>query len=809
MRGAVAGVAALVASSFLVVAPAGAMTRGTYDMPVSTFAGGLGGGPATNLSISPNAIAVVGDTLYIAEQADFRKVDLTTGISSLIATNPWNLYAPADPTVLHGACAIAPAPDGTLYVGEPGKVVHLDAQYRPTDVALVSGENPCALAVEANGDVLMSGNGMLLYRIDPGAGTVTAIWPTMNGAGFSVFNPVAIATMPNGDFLIAENNGRVMRSTPQGDMTVFAGTGTYTDRGDGGPAIDADVHATGLAVAADGSVYVAEGTRVRRIDTDGIITTVAGDDNYAIGNDGSPPTETEFGGLKGISLDAEGVPVVAENGSGRVRRLGETVETLAGRYGSSSCGGGDGGPAIDAQFGQPLELAGAPDGSILVSDTGARCIRRIDPSGTVSTYALAAGGHMIVAPDGTVVLGGGNLLESISPGGARTVLAGVPGISGGFAPGGLATLTVLDTVTALTFDPQGRIVFATGATIARLDTDGYLRQIAGNGFPTTGGDGGPAFAAKVSVVRGMAYDAMGRLVIADGTRIRRIDLSGTITTVATLTEAAGPLSFDGAGNLYFISAGHSVKRMSPLGVVTDVTAAATANPNPSPDGTLASKALFVQYYGLNGLLITRDGRVLVSDSLGRIREVALAVGFSSSSPNPAYVGQAVTFVAAPTSPTASGSMSFYDGTTLLGTRTVVGGLASLSTWKLGLGAHDITATFTQKGSTAPVQVLSVTQQIVAAPTNITVAAPWLVLAGHSAVFRVRVNRVSPASGRVSGGTVTFFDNGVPLATVAATFGRVYYASRLVTRGTHQITASFSGSASDLTSTSAPSTLTAM
>src|SRR5262249_21179393 len=183
------------------------------------------------------------------------------------------------------------------------------------------------------------------------------------------------------------------------------------------------------------------------------------------GSDGDPPAATEFAYLKGISLDAEGVPVVAEVGSGRVRRLGETVETIAGRHDSSSCGGGDGGPAIDAQFGQPLQLAGAPDGSILVSDTGARCIRRIDPSGTVSTYALAAGGHLIVAPDGTVVLGGGNLLESISPGGTRTVLAGVPGISGGFSPGGPATLTVLDSVTALTLDPQGRIVFATGATI--------------------------------------------------------------------------------------------------------------------------------------------------------------------------------------------------------------------------------------------------------------------------------------------------------------------------------------------------------
>jgi sugar lactone lactonase YvrE len=261
VRAGAAGVAAMLLSSFLAVAWAGATTRAPYDMPVSTFAGGLGAGPATNLGVLPNAIGIVGDTLYIAEQSAFRAVDLSTGISRVVATNPWNIVAPVDSTVLHGACAIAPAPDGTLYIGEPGKVVHLDAQYRLTDVAVTPREHPCALAVEANGDVLMSGNGMLLYRIDPGAGTVTAIWPTMNGASFSVTNPTALATMPNGDFLIAQGDGRVMRSTPQGDVTLFAGTGAWTALGDGGPAVDAQINPTGLAVAADGSVYVAEGSR--------------------------------------------------------------------------------------------------------------------------------------------------------------------------------------------------------------------------------------------------------------------------------------------------------------------------------------------------------------------------------------------------------------------------------------------------------------------------------------------------------------------------------------------------------------------
>src|SRR5262249_49182301 len=96
---------------------------------------------------------------------------------------------------------------------------------------------------------------------------------------------------------------------------------------------------------------------------------------------------------------------------------------------------------------------------------------------------------------------------------------------------------------------------------------------------------------------------------------------------------------------------------------------------------------------------------------------------------------------------------------------------------------------------------------VAAPTNVLLGATPSAFAGHGVAFHVRVTRVGPASGRVSGGTVTFFDDGVPLATVPAKNGRAVYATRVLARGAHQLTVSFSGSATDLGSASAPSALT--
>ncbi len=234
----------------------------------------------------------------------------------------------------------------------------------------------------------------------------------------------------------------------------------------------------------------------------------------------------------------------------------------------------------------------------------------------------------------------------IDASGTPRVVAG-NGQSGAAVPGGLATDTALSQVTAVAFDPQGRVVFESGARIMRIEADGTLTSLAGGFIAGSSGDGGLATAAEILGGGGLAYDTSGRLVVGSGMSIRRIDASGVISTVATATVDVGPMSFDGSGNLFFIGDGHIVMRMNATGSVTNVTS--TAGPGISPDGTPASQA---QFENLGGIVVTSDGRVLVNDTIGRIREVAQTTGSAPGAPgvptgvsaSPANASGTVSFV---------------------------------------------------------------------------------------------------------------------------------------------------------------------
>jgi glucose/arabinose dehydrogenase len=147
--------------------------------------------------------------------------------------------------------------------------------------------------------------------------------------------PYGVSLAPDGSLVVTEEAGeRVRRVTPEGAITTVAGTGEAGSSGDGGPATQAQLDApTGVAVASDGTVYVAEqkGNRVRAIAPDGTIRTIAGT------------------GASGFS--------------------------------------GDGGKAAKAQLAAPTYLAIEPDGSLLVSDSGNDRVRRIDRSGVITTVA--------------------------------------------------------------------------------------------------------------------------------------------------------------------------------------------------------------------------------------------------------------------------------------------------------------------------------------------------------------------------------------------------------------------------------------
>ena len=208
----------------------------------------------------------------------------------------------------------------------------------------------------------------------------------------------------SGNLYVADG-GRIRRIDAEGVITTIAGTGERGFSGDGGPAAEAQLTwADGLALDGSGNLYVADGGRIRRIDAEGVITTIAGTGERGFSGDGGPAAEAQFAYPSGLALDGSGNLYVADSGNSRIRRIDAegVITTIAGtgERGFS----GDGGPATEAQLAYPGGLAVDGSGNLYVADSGNSRIRRIDAEGTITTIAGSGpGSSSTVAIAGTAV----------------------------------------------------------------------------------------------------------------------------------------------------------------------------------------------------------------------------------------------------------------------------------------------------------------------------------------------------------------------------------------------------------------------
>ena len=221
-------------------------------------------------------------------------------------------------------------------------------------VVFVSLHDPRVLVVEPDGTlVAIAGTG---EEADTGDGG-PAIQAT--------FREVAsIAVAPDGTLFVSDDEAhRVRIIEPDGTIDTYAGTGEKGDSGDTGPAVEARLnHPEGLALDAEGNLYVADtiNHRIRRVDaTTGLIETVAGTGTQGDGGDGGPATEAELRFPSGVAVDDDGRVYIADTFNHRIRRVDRdgVIETIAG---SEKGYAGNGGPAVDALLKGPayLELEG-------------------------------------------------------------------------------------------------------------------------------------------------------------------------------------------------------------------------------------------------------------------------------------------------------------------------------------------------------------------------------------------------------------------------------------------------------------------
>jgi uncharacterized protein (TIGR03437 family) len=599
-------------------------------------------------------------------------------------------------------------------------------------VALI-GTGVGALAVDGSGNVYVSG-GEVVVKVNA-AGTVTPFAGNGN-AGFSgdngpaisasLLNPQGLCVDSAGNVYLADTqNNRIRKINTQGIITTVAGDATGGFTGDGVQATATSLFEPGdVAVDSKGDLFISDGLsgRLRMVNPSGIISTVAG--GGASLQDGGALQEALA--PSAITLDANGNVLVVELGYRRVRRVvlaQESITTVAGQLPTANAG--DNVPATSSPLLDPVGVAVDSTGNVYVSDYTDQRIRKIAPSGIISTItgngipgytksgqasAAEVGGPLDMSFDslGDLYFISG-VVQKINVLGNISTVAGSGGAGFG-GDNGPATAAVMLGPTDAVVDAAGNIYITDrgNSRIRKVNPAGIITTYAGTGMPAYGGDGGPATAAQLFQPWQLALDQSGNLYIADweNSRVRKINSSGIITTVAgggagalgdggpaTAATIGGNLlgvAVDAAGNLYITSDSRIRKVDAATGLISTIAGNGTAGF--SGDGALATNATI---HGANSIAVDSAGNVYFADETNlRVRKltpaqivaegVANSATFQAGGISPGeiisiYGGPGVSL--GPSTPvglqvTAAGLVSNQLG----GTQVMIGGVAAALTY---------------------------------------------------------------------------------------------------------------------------------
>jgi len=427
------------------------------DGTVTTVAGtgGMGysgdGGPATGARLwSPNDVAIdAGGNLYIADTGNGRVRRVTPGgiISTVAGGGPPGTTGdggPATNASLDNPISVGVDTAGNFYIGFTSRIRKVSAAGIITTVA-------------SGGDTSYVGDG----------------GPAISTARLS--SPGGLAFDSSGNLYIADNR-RIRRVTPDGIITTVAGNGRSDSAGDGGPATSASLASPfGICVDAAGNLYIADSTTVRKVASNGIISTVAGG-GHSAPTEGGLATKAYFGFTFSVVLGAAGQLYFID--SNRVWKLNPagTVSSVAGTETAGTSG--DGGPASSAQLNEPRALAMDSGGNLYIAEGLGRRVRMVSPSGTITTVA-------------------GN------------------GTRGDSGDGGSATSAQFMSPVALALDTSGNLYIAddVAGRVRKVTQSGIISTVAG-GRNAGATDGGLATYIYINPT-GLAVDATGNLYISD------------------------------------------------------------------------------------------------------------------------------------------------------------------------------------------------------------------------------------------------------------------------------------------------------
>lgn len=400
-------------------------------------------------------------------------------------------------------------------------------------------------------------------------------------------------------YVCDSSNHMVVKITPDGTLTPVAGNGTPGFSGDGRLAVEAQLNTpTGVAIDGTGNIYIAdsENVRVRRVDRNGIITTFAGSGAAATSGarssgDGGAATSATFIRPNGVTTDPAGNVYIADyfqirrvDGSGTISLYAGCVFNGTDPASASTCTEVDG-PAQTTWLRYVHGMAFAANGDLYFAESYTHRVRKVTPAGQVITVAGIYQGY-------------------VQPVGFQ-------------GDGGPALQASLYTPTDVALDANGNLFIADtdNLRIRRVDMRGIIETVAGNGREDFPADGVQARFAGLSHPFSLALGRAGEFYIADtnNLRVRRVDASGVITTIAgnapykygrdngpaarAFLHSPQRVAFDAAGNLYIADTNnHRVRKVTPAGIIT--TFAGSGTPGFSGDGGAATAAALNRPTGL-------------------------------------------------------------------------------------------------------------------------------------------------------------------------------------------------------------------
>ncbi|MEB3196762.1 MAG: NHL repeat-containing protein [Candidatus Sericytochromatia bacterium] len=505
-------------------------------------------------------------------------------------------------------------------------------------------------------DAVAVGPGGLLYIADAGNSAIRllnedGVLVTVAGSGSAGYinaygraarfsGPRGLAFDAAGNLYVADTgNHRIRKISTDGFVDTVAGTGEagFED----GPAHLAKFNSpSGVAVDASGTLYVADGENhcVRRLSTAGTVSTVAGDGTAGFAD--AVSTAARFNSPYQLALDASGVIYVTEIGGRRVRKVQPdgTVTTLAGDGEPGNIDGS--GPFARFEF--PWGIAVNASGTLFVADSQARLIRRISPTGLVTTVAGSGGSTALdgaglsaqfseprglaVDDSGAVFVAdrGSHRIRKMAPDTSVTSVAG-SGFAG-FADGN-SKVEQFGSPTDVAVDASGALYVSEANRIRILNPDGTLRALAGGGPGTNDGTGS---AAQFALAFRIALDSAGNLFVSDANnnRIRKVTPAGVVTTLAGssngFAEGQGSaarfsspygVAVDASGTVYVADrSNYRIRKVSPDGLVTTFAGSGSST---HADGQGASAG----FSSPSGLAFDASGTLYVAES-SRVRKVS-------------------------------------------------------------------------------------------------------------------------------------------------------------------------------------------